>query len=200
MKMKLTNIVSIIAFIVLLSSCGDETFIPKPVGYHKLELPEHKYTELASKHPYTFQHSVFAKAEKHKSAQASKDWIDINYPNFGASVQLTYKKLDSAFTEKNFETLIGDARKLTNKHNIKAYAIEEATIRTNEGVVASVFELEGDVPSQFQFYLTDNDSTKHFLRGALYFKHATKNDSLAPVIEYIKVDVIHMLNTLKWTE
>jgi hypothetical protein len=36
------------------------------------------------------------------------------------------------------------------------------------------------------------------LRGALYFRTATANDSLAPVIEYIKADMIHLLNTLEW--
>jgi gliding motility-associated lipoprotein GldD len=92
--------------------------------------------------------------------------------------------------------LVEDARKLTGKHQIKAYAIEEAEIKTPTGDVASVFELEGEVPSQFQFYVTD--STKHFLRGALYFRTATQNDSLAPVIEFVKKDIVHLLNTLKW--
>jgi gliding motility-associated lipoprotein GldD len=52
------------------------------------------------------------------------------------------------------------------------------------------------VPSQFQFYVTD--STTHFLRAALYFRTALKNDSLAPVINYMKEDMLHMLETLEW--
>ena len=39
---------------------------------------------------------------------------------------------------------------------------------------------------------------KHFFRGALYFRTATDNDSLAPVIEYVKTDMVRMLNTLKY--
>jgi gliding motility-associated lipoprotein GldD len=42
------------------------------------------------------------------------------------------------------------------------------------------------------------DSTKHFLRGAVYFNTATKNDSLAPVIRYLKQDAIHLIQTLRW--
>ncbi|MEL7006811.1 MAG: hypothetical protein AAFN93_29405 [Bacteroidota bacterium] len=79
---------------------------------------------------------------------------------------------------------------------MKAYAIEEKILVLKSGNVASVTELEGEVPSQFQFHITD--STNHFLRGALYFKTASKNDSLAPAIEYIKADIVHMLNTLAW--
>jgi len=58
--------------------------------------------------------------------------------------------------------------------------------------------LEGEVPSQFQFHVSD--STQHFMRGALYFKTATQNDSLAPVIDYLKRDIIHLLSTLRWND
>jgi gliding motility-associated lipoprotein GldD len=61
-----------------------------------------------------------------------------------------------------------------------------------------VAELSGEVPTQFQFYVTD--STHHFLRGALYFNTAVKNDSLAPIIEYIKSDMMHLINTLEFKQ
>jgi len=95
-----------------------------------------------------------------------------------------------------FAQLIDDAYKLTAKHQVKAYSIEETLINTPAGMQVIVIELSGEVPSQFQFYATD--TTTHFLRGALYFQTATKNDSLAPVIDYMKVEVMHLLNTLKW--
>ena len=94
--------------------------------------------------------------------------------------------------------MLDDSYKLTSKHQIKAYAIDESILRTSNGHTAVVAELSGEVPSQFQFFSTD--STQHFLRGALYFPTATKNDSLKPIIDFIKVDIIHMLNTLDWKE
>ena len=59
-------------------------------------------------------------------------------------------------------------------------------------------ELSGQVPSQVQFYTTD--MAQHFLRGALYFNTATQNDYLAPVIAFIKEDIIHMIQTLEWKD
>ena len=82
------------------------------------------------------------------------------------------------------------------KHNVKAYGIEESLIRIPNGQIASVTELEGEVPTQFQFFTSD--STHHFFRGALYFNTATQNDSLAPIIEFIKKDMIHLLNSFEW--
>jgi gliding motility-associated lipoprotein GldD len=109
-------------------------------------------------------------------------------------IQLTYKPLNG--DKVKLTHLIDDAHKLAAKHNIKAYAIQDFLLKTQNGNVAKVMELEGEVPTYLQFYTTD--STKHYLRGALYFNTAIKSDSLAPVIDYLKKDVIHLLNTLRW--
>lgn len=189
-------LLSILCCFTLLSC--EEVYIPKPQGYHKIDLPEHKYVQIQQKGlPYTFEHSVYSITQPHKQSSITEpNWIDVVYPDLGASVELTYKRITKG--EKQFNRMINDARKLTNKHNIKAYAIDETTIKTPLGINACVFELEGDVPSQFQFYVTD--STDHFFRGALYFRTSVKNDSLKPVIEYISYDIVHILNTLDWAD
>ena len=89
-----------------------------------------------------------------------------------------------------------DAYTLTAKHQIKAYAINEVITVTPSGKTAVIAELEGEVPSQFQFTITD--SAANFLRGALYFNTQVQNDSLAPAIEYMKRDMMHIINTLEW--
>ena len=91
-----------------------------------------------------------------------------------------------------------DAYKLTAKHQVKAYSIEETVLQTPNNHTAVVAELAGEVPTPFQFFSTD--STDHFIRGALYFRTASQNDSLAPIIDYIKMDIVHMLNTLSWQD
>jgi gliding motility-associated lipoprotein GldD len=192
--MKYYNIAACLLFLGV-TACGTE-YVPKPKGYNRIDLPEHEYKKLASQHPYKFEHSVHAEVSKDSGRIAEPHWININYPQHGAQVQLTYKPLEGSSTKLN--ELSEDARKLAAKHQIKAYAIDELVMKTKAGNTAYMFELSGEVPSQFQFYTTD--SSKHFLRGALYFRTATKNDSLAPVIQYIKEDMVHMLRTLEWTE
>ncbi|GGK84476.1 gliding motility lipoprotein GldD [Rufibacter glacialis] len=196
--MKKNNPLLVTAFLcgfLFLIGCTED-YTPKPKGYNRIDLPEAKYVQLQERHPYTFEHSVYAKILKDSSRIAEPHWIDIYYPRFKANIQLTYKNFNQ--DPKMFNDLVEDARKLTSRHQIKAYAIEESQIKTPTGITASVFELEGEVPSQFQFYLTD--SSRHFFRGALYFRTATSNDSLAPVIEYLKKDAVHLLNTLHWTQ
>jgi gliding motility-associated lipoprotein GldD len=111
-----------------------------------------------------------------------------------ADIHITYKPVNKS--EKLLKEYFDDAYKLTSKHQIKAYAINEVITVTPSGKTAIIAELEGDVPSQFQFTLTD--STKNFVRGALYFNTKVANDSLAPAIEYMKKDIMHLINTFEW--
>lgn len=176
-------------------SCQENAnYTPKPKGYNRIDLPQHAYQALPDSFPYSFQYSEHAKILPDSSWIAEPYWINIYYPEMEANVQLTYKPIQGS--EAKLEEHFRDSYKLTAKHQIKAYSIEEGMLRTPSGKLAVVNELSGEVPSQFQFYTTD--STEHFLRGALYFRTSTKNDSLAPVIEYVKKDIVHMINTLEW--
>jgi gliding motility-associated lipoprotein GldD len=177
----------------LLLSC-EEVFVPKPKGYNRIDLPQHEYQVLKEEHPYTFEYSKHANVRPHSSRLAEPHWIDIYYPEQDCYIQLTYKDIKN--DKVNFYEHIDDSHKLAIKHNVKAYAIDESINKTPHGYTATYFELEGEVPSQFQFYVTD--STSHFLRGALYFNTATKNDSLAPIIKYMKKDMLHLINTLEF--
>lgn len=194
MKLHQLHIPALFLLLTTLVSSCTEDYLPKPKGYNRIDLPEHRYQPLLEKHPYWFEYSAYAKILPDSSLLAEPHWMDLYYPAFKANVQITYKDLSK--NPEAFERLNNDARKLTSKHQIKAYSIEEAQVRTPNGLTASVFELEGEVPSQFQFFVTD--TTNHFFRGALYFRTATANDSLAPVIEFIKVDIMHLLNSLKF--
>jgi len=187
------------AFILILALLGilfgcSESFTPKPKGYNRLELPEREYISLPDSLPYSFDVSKAVRILRDSSYIAERYWIDLYYPTITANIQITYKALNE--DRQLLEELVNDAYRLTSKHQIKAYAIEETVVRTPSGKTAVIAELEGEVPSQFQFFVTD--STHNFLRGALYFRTSTKNDSLAPAIEYMKIDAMRMINTLEW--
>lgn len=97
----------------------------------------------------------------------------IYYPELKANIHLTYKRIQN----KNslLKEFMDDAYNLTAKHQIKAYAIDEMITKTPSGKTAVIAEIDGEVPSQFQFTMTD--SSQNFLRGALYFNTRVQNDS-----------------------
>lgn len=184
-----------ILILLLIGSCGGD-YLPRPTGYNRIDLPTHNFEVLEGKYPYRFDTPVAAAIEQDSFNLDQKDWINLNYQNFGAKVHLTYLPLGSKGGD--VKMVLNDAINLTAKHQIKAYGIEESVFLTPKGYTGVVAELSGEVPTQFQFFVTD--STNHFLRGALYFDTAMKNDSLAPVIEHVKVDMMHLINTLEFVK
>ncbi|MBD3630600.1 MAG: gliding motility lipoprotein GldD [Cyclobacterium sp.] len=179
--------------ILLFSACGED-FIPKPKGYNRIDLPDHEFESLDMDLPYSFEHSSHLQIEPDSFNLEEKNWINLHYTSLNARVHLTYKAIEGK--KENLKSYLDDALNLTFKHQIKAYGIDEGIVRTPTGYTGLVAELSGEVPTQFQFFVTD--STQHFLRGALYFRTAVKNDSLAPIIEYIKTDMMHLINTVEF--
>ncbi len=182
----------------LLISCRQKSdnsdFVPKPKGYNRIDLPVSQYRQMTENHPFSFQYSTQAVLKPDTVRWAEPHWMYVYYPKLNAMIQLTYKPLNG---DKNkMAKLIDDAHKLVAKHGQKAYSIQDFVLKMPSGQKAMLMELEGEVPTYLQFYTTD--STTHYLRGALYFNTALKSDSLAPVIDYLKKDVIKLLNTLEW--
>ena len=191
-------VVLILGIVFLFYSCSGGDFVPKPKGLNYIELPSHTYQLMDdSSHPYIFEYSKHAIASDDTSGLVGEHWKKLFYPDFQAGVDITYKSLKGS-KPGLLEELIDESYKLTYKHAIKASGIEPYDLITAEGYAATVFKLQGPVPSVYQ--VITYDSTDHFFRAALYFPTAVKNDSLAPVANFIVKDIDHMINTLKWRQ
>ena len=57
--------------------------------------------------------------------------------------------------------------------------------------------MRGDVASPIQFYLTD--STSNFINGSLNLKFKSKYDSIFPTIQYVKNDILVLVESLNWS-
>lgn len=184
---------ALLAFTI--SSCKEEIYTPKPKGFFRIDLPEKNYSETNLECPYSFEIPQAATCELDLSKNAEPCWVNIVYPIFKGEIHISYKPV-----KNNLPLYIEDARKLTSKHIPKADMIEENVIYDEQrDVYGLIYDVQGTgAASTMQFYITD--STQHFLRGALYFNIEPNNDSLAPVIDYIKEDIVHLISTVEWEE
>ena len=186
--MKMKKLISIAALAIMFFSCSDD-YSPRPVGYFRIALKPHKYRSAEIPCPFTFEYSDYAQLIAIDSA---KCWYNIYYPDYGATVYLTYIKLNGDLAEHLSQT-----QKLTYEHEIKANKIIRKAISfPDKKVYGLKYRLSGEVASFIQFYLTD--STDHFLRGALYFNSYVNADSLAPVVEYMDAEIRYFTNSFVW--
>jgi gliding motility-associated lipoprotein GldD len=207
-------LVCIIAFIV--AACNS-TYTSKKPGYYAIDFPTKQYQifdELGF--PYSFEYPTYAKIIKDSSTFFDDNpendfWRNIDFGQFNAKVYLSYKAIggkslfkiklpngrykDSLGTNE-YDKLIADAFKLTNKNEEKATGKSDSIFTTKSNISGMVFKLKGDVATQRQFFMTD--TTKNFIRGALYFYASPNADSLSPVVDFLQKDIDHMINTFKW--
>lgn len=186
--------IGFIGLVVVMACSSSPNYSPKPKGFNRIDLPAHEYQQLADVHPFSFEYSKHAVIQPDTTSFAEPHWLIVYYPDYDARIQLTYKSLNGDLNKLSRH--IDDAYKLADKHHVKANSEEVQLMQLKDGKTAIVIELEGEVPSHYQFYSTD--TTKHFLRGALYLMQPTLNDSLTPVVNYMKEDCKHLLETLTW--
>lgn len=187
--------------LILLASCNNEpTFTPKPRAYPRVIYPEKTYQRFDENYcNFTFEYPVYAEIEQDTSFFEKKPihpcWFNVYIPAFGSRLHCSYYPIGRG---KSFEQLKQDAFQMVQFHNKKANYIEEMRIEKPNHVSGFAFVLDGPAASPFQFYLTD--STQHFMRGALYFNTQVNPDSLAPVYEFVKQDLMKMIETFEWNQ
>ena len=179
--------------IVMLSSCGDDTFTPKPKGYFRIDLPEKTFHSLEKDCPFTFEVADYARVVPSPKNLDKTCWFNIEYPTLNATIYISYIATNDSLLPINLE----DSRTLAFKHTLKAIDIvQKPIIYPNKKVYGLVYEIEGNAASSYQFHLTD--SVNHFIRGSLYFNNVPNQDSIKPVLDFVKQDIEHIYETFEW--
>ncbi|RLD30325.1 MAG: gliding motility lipoprotein GldD [Bacteroidetes bacterium] len=182
--------------IVLCISCGSDP-VPKPKAFLRLDYPKPQYIEVNNNLPFTFEKNSLANniGKIKTSANQKTLGVEITYPTIKGTIYLTYKKIDSA----SLQRYIVDAQNITQTHATRADAItKQPFINFENRVYGMLYEVDGNAASQSQFYVTD--SINHFLTGALYFYVKPNYDSILPAANYIRNDIQHIMETLKWKQ
>ncbi len=177
-----------------------QTYTPKPTAYPRMILPEKGYQAYENEGcPYAFEIPHYSNVDKapytRQKGEKDKCWMDVVFDDLNARFHISYKEINKQVKLPN---LIEDAYKLTAKHMKKAEYIDERVIETDNEVYGLFSDVGGNAASSMQFYLTD--STHHFLYGSLYFSETPNYDSIRPAIEFIKSDMLHLIESFEWKE
>jgi len=170
--------------------------VPKPKGFLRLDYPEVKYVNFNHDPAFSFDKSIWCDVYQSVRQDAFvQKQINLVYPTQNAVLYCNYTSL----TYNDLNRLLLDAETRTQKHTVKADAIEMQPYADDVNkVYGMLYDVSGDAASPIQFYVTD--SINHFLSGALYFSSQPNYDSIRPAIDYLRTDVRHLLETLRWNQ
>ncbi len=172
---------------ILLMSCKNE-LLPKPPSQLRLNYAVARYDAFENHCPFTFEMNSEAVIKEDKDCG-----FTITYPKMKATIYLTYKTVNN-----DIGFLLRDAQNLTYKmHTIKADEIIELPyFNKGKKVYGTFYDVTGNAATNSLFYATD--SVKHFVTGSVYFYAKPNYDSLLPAESYVKNDMQHLMETIKW--
>lgn len=179
-----------VALLLIISSCEPKDPLPRPKGWPRISLPEHSYSTYTNPAcPFTFEYPALAVVE----SQGTDSCIaNLLFRQWDARWHFTYRNI-SANPEAKFDHF-EEYRKLVYNHIQKVSQIQETPLELETGD-GTFYELYGavGVPAQFFF----GDST-HLLMASFYFDQAMENDSLSPLVNWMKDDMKHLVESIKW--
>ncbi len=182
-------------FFIACGSSDDGIISPKPRTYFRLSFPSKSYTVYnPADCPFRFEIPTYSKILIDNDANAEPCFLNLDFPSFNARLHLSYKPVN-----KNLNGYLEQTYSMTAKHQIKASGIEEQLVsKAASKVYGLIYNIDGNAASSIQFFLTD--STSHFIRGALYFNVAPNIDSIRPVLEFVRKDIQHLIETFEWKD
>lgn len=164
----------------------DKTPVPRPEAWPRIAIYDSIYQTVDSL-PVIFEANSSAKIE-----HTQPGWVNINYPAYNSTIYLTVTETNPAEIESVVD----------NRLERMALNIADNTDVTQEHIVSPDFESimlisPGTRSTPVQFVSTDRRST--VVSGTAFFHNAgqiTSTDSVTPVIESLKRDLVHALNNL----
>lgn len=166
--------------------------MPKPAGFPRIDRSNNE-TNTFSSLAFSFYYPASVKIEEVKKEGTAGLWFNMNYPQYDATIYCTYLPVDGT----NVAQFLDESYRSAYGHVSKADGILQTQYENSlHHTVGVLYDIKGSVASPIQFYITD--SVSNFFRGSLYFNHAVKPDSVAPIVQYIREDIVSMMETLKW--
>lgn len=183
--------VLLILFVVVFISCNNE-YTPKPKGYQRIE--RHVSMDKKFDMPlFSFSYPNDINIAEERIVNEREYWFNILYPEYNVTLYCSYLPV----TKETLPSVIEDSYRFAFGHSSMAEGISQTvfsdSLTHNSGII---YDIQGTVAVPLQFYITDNKT--NILRGSAYFDKAVNRDSVAPVVPFIKEDVLRLMETLEW--
>lgn len=193
---KVTGSLSIVITLslIFLSSCGEE-YVPfaRKYAYPRIELPAEISYQVFENEACSFSFEYPAEGKITRNREDSC-WVDISLEEHDATFHVNGRSILTS--GRPLEVHQEEHRRLIYNHSVKAARIVPEAINLANGA-GTKYEMVGEVGTPMQVFFHDEAGEESVILS-FYYQSALKNDSLAPVTEYLKVQLDHIVETIEW--
>lgn len=194
------NFVIISAICCLLTACGGKDAtdavapaVPRRHAYPRIELPDSAFAYVEGDvSGLSVAVNKAATAELRRADNDKSSFIDVDYPQLNSRIYFTITPVDAA----TVGDVIANRMERVNL-NLGGADAELIEFDSPAGFENKVITARGDISTPVQFIATDGSSA--VVSGVAFVRDASPAtaDSIAPVVEMLRRDVIHALKTLR---
>jgi len=170
--------------------------IPKPKSYYRIDYPDKNYIPLLKNEnnsPYLFERPSYTQVAKIPGSP-DEDMVLV-FPELKADLIIKYIKI----IDTSFNSLTEKVKSDAYYHSFKANAIDEKVFSNpNSNIYGITYEITGNSACNYLFYLSD--SVNQMITGELLIQSTPNYDSLKPTIDFIKSDIVHLIETFEWKD
>lgn len=184
-------IIAIICSIVLCECSGNNTPTPRRKAYPRIETHDSTFTEIVNC-PIFFEMSAISSItldSVNNESENSSRWINIYYKSYNATIYCTFTPVNSL----TLKDVIANRyeRMVLNSGDHPSELIE---LTNANDFRSQILTTEQSRVTPIQFLSTNNRNW--VISGALYIDNNSNIDSIKPIINIVKRDIIHSLKTV----
>lgn len=190
----------LLAFItsLIFSDCSGENNVnmPRQKAFPRIVTHDSTFTPLASA-PLHFEISIAAKItldsiNTGNTTGENSRWLNVSYNDYNAVIYCTFTSVDTS----SIDNVIANRTKRMAL-NVGGNTSELTELTNANGFTSRILSSLESTVTPVQFLSTDGNDW--VVTGALHFTNATTTDidSLKPVINVVKRDIIHSLKTIR---
>lgn len=178
---------------ILFTSCKKNEY-PKEYVYQRIDYPDADYrTANNDAYPYSLEYPAYSALSVPETKKTETFWLDFRFEKFRASLYTTFLgiKNKTEFVEKEliFNSML--IERLSEYSEINEIPVEN----NKHGYIATIYEIKGTPALPLAFYISDRN--KFFYQGYLYFDYVPVADSVSDIIDGMKRDVTHMVESFR---
>lgn len=180
---------------IVFSDCSDggKAAVPLPPAYPRVQLYDTVYTVVPEAAPVRFLVNASATVAIPDRKEGKSRWVNISYPRYNAVMYCTFTPV----TDSDRELVIANRAERMSL-NTGDLPSEIITVDSHGGFHGQLLVTQSGSVTPIQFISTDG--ARWVVSGAVYLANpgrAAASDSIAPVIEALRVDAIHALAALE---
>ena len=167
--------------------------MPRPIGYPRLDLPTDFGYDVFEREgcSYSFEYPDFAEVSRFRSDSC---WVDIYFPPLECTWHITYRESEEERNSRAFS--LEEHRSLIYKHSKKASNIINSPLAHSNGY-GNLYEVFGNVGTPAQIFFSDSTDSQ-IVMTSFYYNASLQSDSLLPVSEFMKKELLKMVESIRW--